>query len=419
MSPELRQKMALFRYSLIAPLLTNTFTQTTAKEYLAHICAKSYTTPLGSTKEYAPATIKEWLRKYRLHGIDGLYSKPRSDKDTSRALSKEAKDFIVSCKSTNPKRSAHSIYHEMVVKGFFTTSDTSLSTIQRFITHNHRLIDAKVVVDRRAFEFEFPNDCWQSDISVGPYLTINGKKHKTFIIAFLDDATRVILHAQAFFSDNFIALLQSFKLAVSKYGIPKKVFVDNGKVYKSDQMQLICASLGTVLCFAKPYSPQSKGKIERWFKTLHDQWTHTFDWTTLKSLDELNESLTRYINQYNKTIHSALEVTPMDKFTKHLDLIRFLPSNEELNHQFLYRCTRKVRNDATISLNTVLFEVPMHLIGETIHVRFDPSSLAKAFIFSTAGKKRYTIFPLNKLDNSMITREHNVKPVDFSPFNID
>ncbi|WP_427338454.1 DDE-type integrase/transposase/recombinase [Caloranaerobacter sp. DY30410] len=117
--------------------------------------------------------------------------------------------------------------------------------------------------DRRAFEFEFPNECWQSDISVGPYLTINGRKHKTYIIAIIDDASRLIVHCEAFLSDNFLSFLSVFKNGVAKRGITKKLFIDNGKVYKSQQMQFICASLGTILCYTRPYSPESKGKIER------------------------------------------------------------------------------------------------------------------------------------------------------------
>src|SRR5690606_16337457 len=106
-----------------------------------------------------------------------------------------------------------------------------------------------------------------------------------------------------------------FKKGVAKRGIPKRLFVDNGKVYKSDQMQFICANLGTILCYARPYSPESKGKVERWFKTLHDQWTNVIDWTKFFSLDELNTSLNRYVeDKYNKSIHSSLSESPIDKF---------------------------------------------------------------------------------------------------------
>lgn len=416
MDEDLRQKVALFRYSLIAPLVTNTFSQATAKEYLQEITAKKLDTPAETNVEYSPSTIKDWLRLYRKYGIDGLYPKSRSDKGTSRRLSTEAKNFILACKSEMPKRSAKSIYHELIAKGYISFDSVCLSTVQRFIKKTKITPQKLQPQDRRAFEFEFPNDCWQSDISHGPYLTLNGKKHKTYIIAFLDDATRLIVHCEAFFTDNFLSLLTAFKKAVAKRGIPKKLFVDNGKVYQSDQMQLICASLGTILCYARPYSPESKGKIERWFRTLHEQWMNTTDWLTFESLDNLNVRLARYAEQYNHTIHSSIKQKPMDKYTRYVDRLRFIPSKQELEYMFLYRVTRTVKNDATISLNKILFQVPLNYMGEKIHVRYDPTSLDKAYIFTEDGKLTDTIFPINKLENSKVRREQNVKSVDFSPF---
>jgi transposase InsO family protein len=72
---------------------------------------------------------------------------------------------------------------------------------------------------------------------------VDGKKHKTYIIAILDDASRLVVHCEAFFSDNLVSLLAALKKGIAKRGIPRKLFVDNAKVYKSDQLQFICAAL--------------------------------------------------------------------------------------------------------------------------------------------------------------------------------
>ena len=190
----------------------------------------------------------------------------------------------------------------------------SLSTIQRYLSKIDLPVES-ANTNRRAFEFEFPNDCWQSDCSVGPYLTIDGKKYKTYIIAFLDDSSRLILSCKAFYSDNLVSLLHVFKDAVAKRGIPKKIFVDNGKIYRSLQMQHICASLGSVLCFAKPYSPESKGKIERLFRTLHEQWSNVIDWNSFSSIEELNESLNTYIEKhYNNSYHCGIKKNLLRSF---------------------------------------------------------------------------------------------------------
>jgi len=133
MDEELRQKIALFRFSLIAPILNNTFQNKSVKEYLQEICAKKYDSPNGLKREYTPATIKDWLRLYKLKGIDGLYPRKRSDKGNTRILSKELKELILELKKTNPKRSAKSIYQEIIVKNFLKPSEISLSTIQRYV----------------------------------------------------------------------------------------------------------------------------------------------------------------------------------------------------------------------------------------------------------------------------------------------
>ncbi|MCK9267768.1 MAG: DDE-type integrase/transposase/recombinase [Alkaliphilus sp.] len=417
MDENLRQSIALFKYSLIAPLVTGTFTQGTVKEYLREVSAKRYDTPTG-VKEYAPATIKDWFRLYKRFGIDGLYPKIRSDKGKPRNLSNDAKEFIVSCKVNSPKRSAKSIHQELIAKGYVSYDQVSLSTIQRFISKANISAHKLEPIDRRAFEFEFPNECWQSDISTGPYLNIDSKKCKTHIIAILDDSSRLIIHAEAFFSDNFLSLLSVFKKAVAKRGIPKKLFVDNGKVYKSNQMQFICANLGTVISFARPYSPESKGKIERWFKTLQDQWLNVIDWNDFSSLEELNSSLFRYVEEdYNSKVHSAINMKPIDKFIQYIDLIKFIPGKQEIDYVFLYRVTRKVKKDSTISIQSILFEVPLKYVGETINVRYDPTSMDKVYIFSEENILLDTVYPVKKIDNSKIRRQHNFKSVDFSPFN--
>lgn len=229
-----------------------------------------------------------------------------------------------------------------------------------------------------------------------------------------------MVHAEAFFNDNFLSLLSVFKQAVAKRGIPKKLFVDNGKVYKSVQMQFICASIGTIISFARPYSPQSKGKIERWFKTLHDQWMNVINWNDFSSLLELNGSLSKYIEgNYNSTIHSSIKMKPIDKFIEHIESIKFISNKQELDYLFLYRVTRKVKNDATISIQNTLFEVPLRYIGETINVRYDPTDMDKAYIFSERNLMLDSISPVKKIDNSKIRRDQNIKAVDFSAFSPD
>ena len=415
MDEKLRREIALFRFSLIAPILNNTYPNKTVKDYLEEICAKVYDSPLGLKKEYAPSTIKEWLRLYKTKGIDGLYPKNRSDKGESRKLKAEVKELVISLKKANPKRTAKSIYQEIIITTKVKPFELSLSTVQRYIKNLDLSTDSNIK-DRRAFEFENANDCWQSDISVGPYLTINGVKHKTYIVAFLDDASRLIVSCKAFKSDNLLSVLEVFKDAVATRGVPKKVFFDNGKVYRSGQMELICASLGCALCFAEPYSPQSKGKIERWFQTLQKQWQQLIDTSSFQSIDELNKSLNEYVElNYNRAYHNGIKDKPINKFLVNIDNIKRF-TEQELRNVFLYRVEGKVKNDSTVSIDKEIYEVPSKYIGSKLYIRYDPTNNEEAFIFSENGERLERIVKVNKIDNSKLKRGSKKEAVDFSPF---
>ncbi|WP_242852369.1 DDE-type integrase/transposase/recombinase [Clostridium butyricum] len=407
------KEIALFRFSLIAPILNDTVQNKTVKEYLQEISAKKYRLPDGEEKEFTPSTIKEWLRLYKLKGIDGLYPKIRNDKGASRKLSGNLKEIISDLKKSNPKRSAKSIYAELIVNNKIKLSEISLSTVQRFIKNLN--IENCICKDRRAFEFPYPNDCWQSDISVGPYVIIDGQKYKTYVIAFLDDCTRLIVSCGLFIVDNLLSVLTVFKDAVSKRGVPKKVFFDNGKVFRSGQMEMICASLGCTLCFAEPYSPQSKGKIERWFQTLQKQWQFLIDPNSFNSIDEVNASLNNYVEKYNFTEHSGIQVKPIEKFMKNIDNVKLI-SKDELNNIFLYRIQRKVKNDSTVSVDKQLFEVSSKYIGAHVNIRYDPTDMDKVFIFSEKGERLEEIHRVNKIDNSKIRRGTNKDGINFSSF---
>ena len=415
MDEKLRREIALFRFSLIAPILNNTYPNKTVKDYLEEICAKVYDSPFGLKKEYAPSTIKEWLRLYKTKWIDGLYPKNRSDKGESRKLKAEVKELVISLKKANPKRTAKSIYQEIIITTKVKPFELSLSTVQRYIKNLDLSTDSNIK-DRRAFEFENANDCWQSDISVGPYLTINGVKHKTYIVAFLDDASRLIVSCKAFKSDNLLSVLEVFKDAVATRGVPKKVFFDNGKVYRSGQMELICASLGCALCFAEPYSPQSKGKIERWFQTLQKQWQQLIDTSSFQSIDELNKSLNEYVElNYNRAYHNGIKDKPINKFLANIDNIKRF-TEQELRNVFLYRVERKVKNDSTVSIDKEIYEVPSKYIGSKLYIRYDPTNNEEAFIFSENGERLERIVKVNKIDNSKLKRGSKKEAVDFSPF---
>lgn len=414
MDEKTRNELALFRFSLIAPLVNKTVTET-AKDYLERVCAQPYQIPGMGLKELSPNTLKRWLSDYRRYGLEGLKRKPRNDRGLSRTLTAQMAQAIKEMKELNPHKTTTCIYHTLLVDGALGSPPVSLSTVQRFIGNLD--IPIENLVERKRFVFEFANECWQTDTLFGPFLVIDGKKKRTYLMLFLDDASRLLLHGEFFFEENTQNLQSVLKKAILKRGLPKKIFCDNGKVYDSLQLRLICASLGIILSHARPFSPASKGKVERMFRTIRMQFLESLELAEINSLEKLNAKFLTYAEStYNLRPHSSLEgLSPMERYLKNQDQLRFVSCPEKMEQVFLHEANRKVKKDATISLLNQVFEVPQSLIGLSVKVRFDPEDLGKIFIQTGEPPELLTVYPVRPVDNSRIIRKQNRRPqIDFA-----
>lgn len=403
-----KNEIALFKYGLIAPVVTGTFTENSKMEYFRNVASKSYTVN-GVKQNYSPTTIKRWYNTYQKYGFNALLPKTRSDCNSSRKLNLEVQEQIKQLKNDYPHISGTLIYNKLIDEGYINPNDVSLGTILKFIRDNKILFNETENTDRRAFVMEHANDCWQADTSHGPYLTINGKKVLTYLIAIIDDASRKIVGAKFFFNDNSINLQEVMKSAVKKFGVPKKLFVDNGKTYKNDQFNIICATLGLVLIHARPYSGASKGKIERFFHTMKASWMRGLDWNSIESIDKLNELLNEFVSKYNSSNHSSLKddngdlMCPNTRWFKDSSLIKKL-DNAFLDIAFLHTAYPKIRSDAIAYIKGSEFEVNMKYIGKKITVKYNPICLDEAWIYDN-DKLIEKINLVNKTDNSKIKRK--------------
>ena len=413
MSDKDLHELALFRFSLIAPVVNDTFDACSQMQFFRDIAAKTHTLPDGKSVKFSAGAIKKWFLLYKKGGFDALIPKTRSDLGKPRVLDSSCIEKIHALKEKYPYITGKLLYQKLVEEGYLKVTNSSLATVLRYIRDNNLKRNQIAPVDRRAFEMEFANDCWQSDTTHGPVIKVNGLKRQTYLIAFIDDASRLILHGEFFFNDNAVNMQIVFKKAVAKYGVPKKLFVDNGSSYRNDQLHLICASLGTLLIHTKAYSPESKGKIERSFRTIKDNWLNCIDWNVFSSLEQLNSGFNEYLNdKYTNSEHSALGMTPRNRYLRDMNKFKLIPA-ELLENHFLHRVTRKVNNDSTIQLDSKYFEVPQKFIGQRLNIRYLPSDTDKAFIFNQDNVLIATIYPLKRVDNSKVKR--NV--IDYSKMN--
>jgi len=405
MDQEKKNAIALMRYSVIAPLITglsDDYDSMTA--FFNAASAKGIMHPDGTVKHYAPGTIEKWYRNYKEGGFDTLLPTGRADLGKPRKLDEELQEQIRHIKTNYPRMTASAIFRQLHDNGSIKLGDVSEATVNRYV--NLLAIQQKTTnnPDMRRYERPHINEVWCGDTSVGPYLkTSDGKKHKVYIIALIDDASRFIAGIDIFFNDNFINLMSVMKSAVAKYGRPQMLNFDNGSSFKNKQMELLAARIGSVIHYDQPYTPTQKAKIERWFRTLKIQWMSALDIRDFHSLDELRGNLLAYVQKYNQTVHSSLNgMTPQDRFFSESTRIRRL-SDEDIEKSFLLEIDRRVSSDSVISIDQIEYEVDCRFAKQRIKLRYSPD-FKDIFVVETDGSLT-PIRLLNKTENAFVKRE--------------
>ena len=370
-----KNELALLRFSIIAPLVNGTCEETSLAEYVRKASEKTYLVK-GEPRTFSASVIRKWYYSYRKNGYEGLVDTQRNDYQKPRILSEDAKAEISKKTEAYPKMPATEIYRDLVREGIIEDRDVSLKTVQRYVKmlKKGRKYDPN---ERRKFQMPAPNDMWQTDTSTGPYIMLEGKKYRTYLIMFLDDHSRLITGYGFYLQDNSLNMQNTLKEAIKVYGVPKILYMDNGGPYVSQQLKIICARLGIIHKNTRAYDPESKGKIERCFRTIKMQWMNGTDWNRFKSLEDVTESFREYVREYNNTIHSATGKTPNDAFHSHED-IRYIP-NDDIDRMFWHEVKRTADATSVISVETRKYEVPRECIGRECVFTFKPDDLSVVY----------------------------------------
>ena len=378
---DLRHEIALFRYGLIADLVRLPPGTKGLYRQLEQKAAKEYTIPGTSRTSVAAETLRDWLKRYRKGGFDALLPKARADRGQSRALSPAVFERLLAIKEDNPRLSVR-----LVIQAARSCDEVPEalplppSSVHRLLA-SHGLMrknpDTPTEQDRRRFAFERAGQLWMSDVMHGPSVTVGDRaRRKTYLIAFIDDATRVIPYAAFALSENTQTFLPVLKQAILRRGFSARLYVDNGANYRSHHLALVCAKLGIALIHARPYRPQGKGKIERFFRSLRAQLLTRLRPEDTASLEALNRRLAAWIEgEYHHTPHRGLDgQTPLERWAQTAAQVRFPEPTLDLDDLFLFEAKRKVQKDRTVSLNGVVYEVDAVLVGERVTLRFDPAA---------------------------------------------
>ena len=401
MTSQEKENIALFRYSIISPLISGIATSASKMEYFVSASEKEYTLPDGEKARYSIKTIERWFYTYKKYGFDALKPVGRSDTGTQRKLDSDSEKAIKFYIEKYPRIQATTVYNKLIADGYISHGDISRQTIGRYIKRFKENNDIVTTREYRRYEAEHINDIWCCDTSYSFKLTVNGEKKRTYIIAIIDDASRCVVGIDVFFEDNYINFMSVLKSAVKKFGKPKLLNLDNGAPYKNKQLELLGARLGIVLHHCEPRQATSKAKVERWFRTMKDHFMATYNKTSKTTIEEYRKDLLKYTLDYNNSEHSVTKKAPFTRFFEGEEHPIYL-DDEVIEKGFLLELDRKVSIDCVVVINNIQFEVPAKYSKKNIRIRYS-ADFKTAYVVNPDGTLD-EIKLLDKVANSKVRR---------------
>jgi len=377
---------ALRRYRIIAPLL---------EEGLAE-CEKQQMRWLIRNREgLSDRTLRRYVATFKRGGFEALLPRERRDKGSCKAIPEEALELAAELRRELPGRSAARIQQLLESEGYRVARSTLERHLrQQGLSGREMKAELRPVAGRR-FNRKGRNTLWQADLKYGPYLpdpNRPGRNMRTYLLAIIDDATRIVVHGEFYASQKLPVLEDSLRKALIRCGAPDNLYVDQGKIFVSQWLRLACAKLRIRHLNTKAYSPESKGKIERWNRTV-EEFLQEVGLEKPQTLEQLNGFFRAWLSEgYNHREHSSLGgKTPAQAFAQDGKSLRF-PSPEALREAFLWEKSPKVDKSGCISLVGVCYEVGVEYIRKRVLVRYDPLDLSEVEIWSE-GRKRKVVSP--------------------------
>ena len=376
------QRVALFRYQLICPALEPGLSTKARGRVVRAIAAATHAGPFGGRHRYSRDTLDRWIRRYRAGGFDALAP---STRQPGTRIDSTVLELAVALKRENPDRTAAQVARILKASGGWSPSE---STLPRLF-HRRDLIrpaaqGATAVFGR--FEAAAPNERWVGDALHGP--RVGGRK--TYLFAFLDDHSRLAVGYRFGFAEDTVRLAAALAPALAARGVPQSCYVDNGSAFVDAWLLRARGKLGIRLVHSTPHRPQGRGKIERWFRGVRDQFlVEVTDSTAAEvtergltpaaALLELNALFTAWVeSQYRHRVHSETGQTPLARWDDGWQIAGHgpvMPGPDALTEAFQWSEQRTVTKTATVSLHGNTYEVEAVLVGCKVELVFSPFDL--------------------------------------------
>ena len=378
----------------------------TIRQRIKAVSQQTFNDPTsGQSYQFTWRTISTWLYRYKKNGVTTLENKTRCDKHQTRKITvaelAEAIHQVLPTLAHNKvgKIPKSTLYRCLLERRLITRQQLAPTTFYRLLRAHDLLQSETTEKLRTAFAMQHANELWQGDTMYGPSIQQpNGQWKKTFLIAFIDDASRLITHAAFFYRDNTANMIEAFRRALYKRGKPERLYFDNGANYSAKEIMQACLRLDIRLSHAPIRDGAAKGKIERFFRGFRDRFLVMYP--AFESLEQLNQLTHAWVeNHYNSQRHSAIGMTPLDRFNLDHRRIQYLTNDEFTEEVFFIERDRKVSKVNVFSINNQQYECPVDLRSKTIQVRYDRNQQDR-FIVYFKGQRMGQAHTLNLIFNA-------------------
>lgn len=382
-----RTRTALFRHSLVATLVD--LDPGELRLELKRLATRTHEHPSGRRARVGKSTLRRWLKALRAGGFTALMPALRSDYGASRAVPEDWIKKAISLRREGPHRTAR-VLVEMLgrLAGCPPINPHTLDTILRRRGWTRNQAGKKPKKRRQRWAAAHVNDLWQGDATPGLWLPDPRwprKNLQSHLFLWLDDVSRLVPHAEFFFDQKLPRMERTLKLALCRRGVPGRLYTDNGNVYRAEQFAAALAELGIHPRYSEPYSPEGRGKIERIFGVIQNDFYPeailAIKAGHIKTLGHLNECLWAWLEcVYHQRIHSELERRPIEVFREGLNHVK--PADPQAVYRaFLWRYIRTVSRNGFISLLGNSYSVDPSWSGQKLELRLDPFDLSHVDVY--------------------------------------
>jgi len=417
------EEIAVFRSQVIGPLLHREFVRGELAGALEELAGQKWRPPGAEhTRHFSVPTLERWYYRFKEHGLAGLVPQPRSDRGRAQALTEEQKQWVCDVRREHPSASAELIRRTLIKQGRLDAKTVSATTLRRLFQERGldrvSLRSSPGAALRLRWEASHAGALWHGDVCHGPVLTGSTRWEPLRIHAMLDDTSRYVVALEARTSETEDDMLGLLVAAVRRWGRPDGFYLDNGSTYSGQALATACARLGIALVHAKPYDPQARGKMERFWRTLREALLDHLDRTL--PLAEVQARLDSFLTtHYHAQPHGSLMgdtpgVVWGSRKTR-------LTTDEELTRALTVRARRRVSKDGVVSLDGRKFEVRQSFLAGRI---VDVSTCLVEGLVPLARVEHdghcYELKPLDARANALTGRPARQAPpppsVPFDPF---